>query len=193
MDGAPGRSVEIEWKPFQIDPNLEKEGLTIADYTERRWGTRNSKFMDGFRRAGSPDGAYFANTGWVSNTNRGHQLVHYCDKNNIASTDRLKALLFNSQYELGENIANVDVLVRLGKEAAAESGAPLDANDLRRFLAGDEGKFAVDQEIDYGRRKYGIRGVPHFIVSGGSGTRPYSFSGAQDPDTLVEIFEELSE
>lgn len=193
MDGAPGRSVEIEWKPFQIDPSLEKEGMTLADYTERRWGTRNSKMMDNFRRTGSKVGANFANTGWVSNTNRAHQLVHYCDKNKIASTDRLKGLLFESQYELGENIGLVDVLVRIGKDAAAESGAPIDLNDLRRFLANDEGKFAVDQEIDYGRRKYGISGVPHFIVSGGSDTRPYSFSGAQDPDTLVDIFEELSD
>lgn len=193
MDGAPGRSVEIEWKPFQIDPSLESEGLTFADYSKRRWGTSDPTFMNGIRSAGRKDGANFANIGWVSNTNRAHQLVHYCDTNKIASTDRLNALLFESQYELGENIALVDVLVRIGQEAATESGATIDLEDLRRFLDRNEGKYTVDQEINYGRGKYGVRSVPHFIVSGGSDARPYMFSGAQSPDTFVDIFEELSE
>lgn len=195
MDAAPGRSVEVEWKPFQIAPHMEENGVPFAEYCQRRWGDPDPKWMNHLKSEGRKDGANFGNMKWVPNTSRAHQLVHFCASKGISSTDRLNALLFRAQYEDGKNVALVDVLVDIGKEAASEDGATLDAEELRKYLALNEGKQDVDQEISMGTRKYGIRGVPHFIVSAGgdSRARPYSFSGAQNADTFVDIFEELAE
>lgn len=193
MNAAPGRTVEVEWKPFQIDPGIEKNGEAFSDYAQRRWGTPDPRWMNRLRSEGRKDGANFGNIQWVPNTSRAHQLIQFCASKGLSSTDRLNALLFRAQYEDGENIALVDVLVRIGQKAASEVGANIDADELRNYLALETGKPEVEQEISLGRRKYGISGVPHFIVSGDSNARPYSFSGAQSPDTFVDVFEELAE
>lgn len=195
VDAAPGRTVEVEWKPFQIDPSVDENGVSFADYCQKRWGDPDPKWMDRLKSAGRKDGANFGNIQWVPNTIKAHQLIHFCASKGFSSTDRLNALLFRAQYEEGENIALVDVLVSIGQKAASEAGATISAEELKNYLATNEGKSEVEKEIWVGRRKYGISGVPHFIVSAGgdSKARPYSFSGAQSPETFVDVFEELSE
>lgn len=191
----------MEWKPFQIDPNVIKTGEPLEDYCRRRWGSSN--WLNGLKAKGRQDGANFGNIQWVPNTGKAHQLIHYCNSKGISSTDRVNALLFDAEYERGENISLVDVLVRIGKDASeedADGANALNIDELRGYLERDEGHTEVQQEISFGRRKYGIKGVPHFIISAEDDTsgrssqqRPYGFSGAQAPETFVEIFEELSE
>lgn len=196
VDAAPGRKVEVEWKPFQLNPAADENGVPFAEYCQKRWGDPSPKWMDRLKSEGRKDGANFGNIQWVPNTSRAHQLIHYCSSKGISSTDRLNALLFEAQYEEGENLALVDVLVRVGEKAASETaGATLNKDELKKYLALNEGKDQVDQEIWVGRRKYGISGVPHFIVSAGgdSKAKPYSFSGAQPADAFIEVFEELEE
>ena len=66
--------------------------------------------------------------------------------------------------------------------------------DLKDYLSNDKGKADVEQEMATGRGKYGIKGVPFFVVSGTDGSqRPYGFSGAQASDTFLELFQELAE
>lgn len=199
VDASPGRSVDVEWKPYQIDPNTTKQGSTFGDYCQRRWGTSDPSWVHRLKSEGRKDGANFGNFKWVPNTSRAHQLVHYCASKGISSTDRVNALLFCAEYEDGENISLVESLVGIGQKAADEGGTAIDAEELRNYLTSEEGKQEVEKEIDFGRRKYGIRGVPHFIVSATgddsnkAAHRPYSFSGAQSSDTFVEVFEELAE
>jgi len=198
LDAAPGRTVEVEWKPFQINPSMDEKGVFFKDYCQKRWGDPNPKWLDGLKAAGLKDGAPFGNMQWVPNTMKAHQLIHFCASKGISSTDRLNALLFRAEYEEGENIALVDVLVRIGEKAASEVSATINAEELKNYLATNEGKSEVQKEINVGRRKYGISGVPHFVITAGGDSkprqaRPYSFSGAQSPEAFVEIFEELAE
>lgn len=199
-DAAAERKVNVEWKPFMIDPGVTPMGELFEDYAQRRWGS--SAWTSGLKKTGRKDGANFDNFKWAANTLKAHQLIHYCKSNGISSTDRVNALLFQSEYERGENISLVDVLVGIAREALDEDGnSNNDDNnldDLRRYLTEDEGKIEVQKEIAIGRKRYGITGVPYFIVSADEGggnqrQRPYGFSGAQSPETFVELFEELSE
>lgn len=87
-------------------------------------------------------------------------------------------------------------MVRIGEQASNENGGAEDnlMDDLKTYLTNDEGKSQVEQDIAVGRRKYGISGVPFFIVSADQKSqRPYGFSGAQASETFVELFEELAE
>lgn len=92
------------------------------------------------------------------------------------------------EYENGENISLVDTLVAVGKEAGVS-----DEQDLTSYLAENKGKSQVKGEIEIGRRKYRISGVPFFIVGSDKSERPYGFSGAQSSETFLELFQELSE
>jgi predicted DsbA family dithiol-disulfide isomerase len=111
-----------------------------------------------------------------------------------------KELLLQYAYERGENISDVDTLVR----AAAELG--LDAAEVRRHLEGDAGRAAVMAEDARAKRQLGIKGVPHFIVGlaaaqhGSSGVgdeeqqqsvRRYALSGAQPAAALVRVVEDV--
>mmetsp|Transcript_26988 Transcript_26988/g.38611 ORF Transcript_26988/g.38611 Transcript_26988/m.38611 type:complete len:104 (+) Transcript_26988:476-787(+) len=98
-------------------------------------------------------------------------------------------------YERGENVSLVDTLVSIGTERLGVSASEID--DLKRHLDNNVGAKDVMKEIQTGRRRYKIQGVPFFVIGAvdkeesylGS---PYGFSGAQDSSTFVDIFEEIA-
>jgi predicted DsbA family dithiol-disulfide isomerase len=194
--------VSVEWKPFQIDPGTNLNGEALHDYCRRRFG--GSSVTDRVMVEGRKDGAHFANWQWWPSTGRAHQLVQYCGPKgkDVCSSDRVNALLFQAEYEKGENVSLVDVLVRIGQEAGLPDSS---VGDLRQYLTENCGKADVEADIALGRQRYSIKSVPYFIVSsdesgGESGAdrpnrshrRPYGLSGAQSSDTFVDLFEELT-
>jgi hypothetical protein len=100
----------------------------------------------------------------------------------------------SSPCEDGENLSETNTLVNL----AAKEFTDWDLDDLCEYLDGNKGATAVDQEIQSGQQRFGIKGVPFFVVgsddgSGSSNQKPYAFSGAQTSETFCDIFRELSE
>mmetsp|Transcript_22880 Transcript_22880/g.39141 ORF Transcript_22880/g.39141 Transcript_22880/m.39141 type:complete len:186 (-) Transcript_22880:299-856(-) len=181
-----------------IDPNTKKDGEEFEEYNIRRWGS--SGWTHSLKRNGQRVGANFNN--WVTwpNTLKAHQLIAYVtnparDAANKPSTSDCNAVIFDAMYENGENVSLADTLVKIGHEklGVTDEEVPL----LRAHLENNAGAKEVMKEIQTGRRRYNIGGVPYFIVgaveSESSVGRPYGFSGAQDSSTFVEIFEELAE
>ena len=190
--------MEIEWKPYQIDPGTNPNGEAFEAYNRRRWGS--SSWTIDLRRQGARDGAAFAKWTWWPNTNKVHQFIQYGkEKSNLFDTNHANAILFDALYERGENISTVDDLVAV----AAREYPDWNAVDLRHYLQQDQGLCVVQQEIQTGRRQYGISGVPYFVITSSTSStnnssssfnkkKPYGFSGAQASSTFVEIFEKLS-
>ena len=181
-----------------IDPGTKSDGEEFEAYNVRRWG--GSGWTHSLKRSGRKVGANFDN--WVTwpNTLKAHQMIAYVtDPDRVAdnkpSTAECNAAIFDAMYECGENVSLADTLVKIAQEwlGVSEDEAP----KLRSHLQSNAGAKDVLKEIQTGRRRYNIEGVPYFIVGaeqGGSKVgRPYGFSGAQDASTFVEIFEELSE
>lgn len=188
--------IQIEWKPFMIDPGTKKEGEDYLAYNRRRWG--GDGWTQSLRRDGRKIGANFADWKWWPNTSKAHQLVSYFAHYNKTveedTTSRSNQALFEALYEEGENLSSIDTLVKVAVE---KLGLPADEQDhLRTFLEQDKGAAEVQKEIAEGRQKYKISGVPYFVIGGvphKPEERPYGFSGAQKPSTFLEIFEELEE
>ena len=182
-----------------IDPNTKTDGEEFEAYNIRRWGS--SGWTNGLKRRGREVGANFDN--WVTwpNTLKAHQLIAYVtNPERDASGDKpttsdCNAAIFDAMYECGENVSLVDTLVKVGTERLGVSEA--EAPELRAHLEGDAGARDVMKEINTGRKRYGISGVPYFIVGAEDGAstvgKPYGFSGAKDSSTFLEIFEEMSE
>ena len=121
--------------------------------------------------------------------------------------------LFQAEYERGDNLSKIDTLVNIAKELLqsnnnSDSEIESILQDLRNYLSQNLGAREVQEEINLGRQRYRISGVPYFIVglaatteSDGSSAlpeysssrRPYGLSGAQSPQTFVDLFEELNE
>ena len=200
--------ISVEWKPFIIDPGTSLKGETVEAYCRRRWG--GSGWTRSMIAGGRKDGANFSNWQWWPNTLKAHQLVQFlCNEGRAArhgplSSNVVNQRLFEAQYELGENISDLDTLVDIAKELLTRHGEANEDDgemqgflrDLRTHLDGDEGASEVQREIQLGRQRYRISGVPFSVIGASSSSinqRPYGLSGAQSPETLLSVFEELSE
>lgn len=181
-----------------IDPNTKTDGEEFEAYNIRRWGS--SGWTHGLKRSGRKVGANFNN--WVTwpNTKRAHQLIAYVtdpnrEVDNKPSTSECNAVIFDAMYECGENVSLVETLVQLAQDRLGVTADEVPG--LRSHLQNNVGAKEVIKEIQAGRRKYNISGVPFFVVGAVNGEssvgRPYGFSGAQDSSTFVEIFDELAE
>jgi predicted DsbA family dithiol-disulfide isomerase len=189
-----GSNVLVEWKPYQIDPGTKLTGEPFEAYCKRRWG--NSDWTNRLRATGTPEGATFGNWQWWPNTLKGHQWIMYGKEKHNADTSHANAILFRALYEHGENLSETSTLVNL----AAKEFPDWNSDDLREYLDDNKGEKAVQQEIESGRQRFGIKGVPFFIIgrdedesSSSPNEKPYAFSGAQTSATFVELFHELSE
>ena len=157
-------------------------------YCQRRWGS--SYWTQHLRREGAKDGARFQNWKWWPHTLRGHQWVQYGHKVHGLSTDQLNEILFTALYEEGANLSSVEELVALGQK---HFGDNCQQEQLRAYLQENQGADQVCREMESGRRKYRISGVPFYVAYSRKGSkRPYTFSGAQPASALLEIFGELA-
>lgn len=180
-----------------IDPSTKTDGEDFEAYNIRRWGS--SGWTQSLKRRGRQVGADFNN--WVTwpNTLKAHQLIAFVthpDRQvaNKPTTSECNAVIFDAMYECGENISLVDTLVKIGREKLGVT----EGGELRAHLENNVGAKEVMKEIQTGRRKYGISGVPYFVVATEEREsrlvgKPYTLSGAQDSSAFVEMFEELAE
>ena len=191
-----------------IDPNTKIDGEEFEAYNVRRWG--GFGWTHGLKRSGRKVGANFVNWRTWLNTLRAHQLIAFVtnperrgrgvDDLRVCvlppSTSECNAAIFDAMYEKGENVLLTETLVRIGTERLGVSDEEVPV--LRLYLETNAGAKDKDvmREIQPGRSRYNIQGVPHFIVGTMDGenslARPYGFSGAQDPGAFVEMFEELA-
>jgi predicted DsbA family dithiol-disulfide isomerase len=208
----------VEWKPFMIDPGTNKNGETVDAYCRRRWG--GAGWTKSMIASGKKDGATFGNWKWWPHTLKAHQLIQFlCSHNPIINksqyrdnssssssssssmSDRVNQALFRAEYEQGENISNIDTLIEIARQLLLQENPNSYTNvaqildELSTYLTQDLGANQVQQEINTGRQRYGISGVPYFVVGLDNipQRKPYGLSGAQASATFVELFDELAE
>ena len=105
---------------------------------------------------------------------------------NKPTTSECNAAIFDAMYERGENVSLVDTLVKVGTERLGVSASEVD--DLKLHLENNVGAKNVMKEIQTGRRRYQIQGVPFFVLN-----RKYGISGAQPVEYFSQVLETLWE
>jgi predicted DsbA family dithiol-disulfide isomerase len=179
--------IYVDWRPYIIDPGTNPSGETFEAYTHRRWGS--SSWTNRLKQEGSKDGASFQNWKWWPNTTNAHCLIKFAQEKYGVESSKSNAALFKALYEEGKNISLIDVLVQIGMD---DLGLP--EEELKNYIESDEGVAGVQNQIKDGKQKYQISGVPFFMIGKeGSDDEPYGLSGAQKPQTFINLFEELSE
>lgn len=180
--------ITIECKPYRIDPSTALEGEQLEAYCKKRWGS--SDWIAHLKEEGAKDGADFANWKWWPNTASAHEFVYYGSAIKNEDTDKLNMILFKYLYEQGRNIGLIDELCHVAEHEFPD----WDRKDLRDYLEKGKGAKSVRDEMYQGRRCYQITSVPFFLVfSEASGIPPIGFSGAQMPDTFLQVFEEIND
>jgi len=175
---AHGVPVKVGWLPFQLNPQMPKEGISRREYRTRKFGSwgRSLELDAKVVSVGKEEGIDFAfdKIDRTPNTFDAHRLIWLADKEGVQ--DAVVEALFRAYFIEGRDISKRQTLL----DVVAEAG--LDRNKAEGVLNGSEGLEAISDAGELTRR-YGVDGVAFFIVSG-----TITLSGAQHPDTFLEAF-----
>jgi predicted DsbA family dithiol-disulfide isomerase len=176
--------VDVNWRPYRLNPDIPAEGVDQKAYLEAKLGGRDAvaKAHEMLTQLGAEVGIHydFDAIKIGPNTLDAHRLLHWAGVEGREIQDRVATALFKANFEEGRNIGDHVVLA----EIAAESG--MDRKVVESLLATDADKDNVLGEID-AAQQMGVNGVPFFIVDG-----QYAVSGAQMPDVLANALREIA-
>ena len=169
----------VEWRPFQLNPDMPAEGVDRRRYMVAKFGSeeRVAEIFGTIEQAGAAEGIRFVfdRIARTPNTVDSHRLIAFAGERGVQ--DQVVEALFRRYFEQGEDIGDGAVLVAAGVDGG------LDEDEVRRFLAGSDGMEAVRRESESASRM-GISGVPCFVFED-----RYAVSGAQAPDVFERAFE----
>ena len=171
-----GLHFSVHWNPFQLNPDMPKEGRDRATYRAMKFGsTERARELDE-RVAGAA-----ANVGLgfrldlmlrTPNTLDAHRLIWLAGRENVQ--DAVMESVFAAYFTQGRDIGDLDVLA----DCAAQAG--MDRAAVADYLGGD----VAAQEMlaaDGAAREAGVNGVPSFFLDG------YGlYSGAMPAETMAE-------
>jgi predicted DsbA family dithiol-disulfide isomerase len=171
-----GLHFSVHWNPFQLNPDMPKEGRDRAAYRAWKFGS-----VERMREADTRVAQAAANVGLpfrqdlmlrTPNTIDAHRLIWFAGQNDVQ--DATMEAVFEAYFIQGRDIGDAAVLA----DCAAQAG--LDREAVTQFLAGD----VAAQEMraaDQAAREAGVNGVPSFFLDG------YGlFSGAMPAETMAE-------
>src|SRR5256885_11173838 len=163
---------EIAYHPFELNPDIRREGIARADYVAKKFGARGYSAHDRLVQAGKPLGIAFAfdKITRQPNTLAAHALIESARRRGVQGA--VKEALMQAFFVDGLDLTDTQTLVRVASQAGLgrkEAEAALADEALRRAVAegGDKA------------RAMGVNGVPFFIFN----NRP-AVEGAQPPQVL---------
>jgi predicted DsbA family dithiol-disulfide isomerase len=171
-----GLTFQVHWNPFQLNPDMPKEGRDRAAYRAWKFGSaeKSAALDQRITEAAAAVGLVFRTDLMTRtpNTIDAHRLIWFAGQH--GDQDAAMEAVFKAYFIEGRDVGDQAVLA----DCAAEAGLP--RQDVVDFLAGD----LADKEMraaDQAAREAGVSGVPSFFLDG------YSlFSGAMPADTIAE-------
>jgi predicted DsbA family dithiol-disulfide isomerase len=168
----------IQWRPFQLNPQLPPAGVDRKTYVETKFGGEGDakRIYARVANVGLETGIafQFERIERQPNTIDAHRLIAFAQRH--GKQDALVETLFRAFFLEGENIGDSATLAGLAERAG------LDRAQAAAYLASEEGKADVQREDEWARGA-GVSGVPFFLFNG-----KYAVSGAQGEDVLVEAY-----
>jgi len=174
--------VEVNWRPFFLNPWIPREGLERNEYLTTKFGSPEAykKIAARVVDAAAEEGLEY-NPGRVQrqpNTIDCHRLIHWAGAEGKAAA--MKQRLMELYFRDGGDLTDINVLV----QAAAHIG--MDAERVRTRLATDEDIEVISANAQEASDK-GISGVPTFVFA-----QKYAVSGAQPADQLARAIRQVS-
>lgn len=172
--------VEIEWKSFQLNPDLQTNpNLSAVEHLAQSKGwtiEQTREISSNVASMAQNEGLTFDfDRAVVANTKNAHRLIHLAKES--GKQDAMKELLLKAYFSEGRNVDDFETLLELGKNVG------LDEEKIKALLNSNQYEDSVSQDI-YESRLIGVRGVPFFVLD-----RKFGISGAQ-PD---EVFDQTLE
>jgi len=165
---------QVAYHPFELNPDLPREGISRADYIAKKFGARGYSGHDRLVSAGAPLGIPFAfdKIARQPNTLAAHALIERAGRHGVqpAVKEALMQAFFVDGLDLTDPATLVQVAAAAGLERK-EAEACIADEELRRTVAEEEEK----------ARQMGVQGVPFFIFN-----KRLAVEGAQPPEVLLD-------
>lgn len=183
IEQRPDLDITLNWRPFQLNPDMPREGRNRRDYYRNKFGDEGAKNLrETLKNAGAEEGIVFCNEpdAMAPNTLSAHVLMFWATEDENIDTNALAEKLFNAHHVACENIGDHDVLVRIAGEAGMDK-----ASVMSKLAAGDD-EDKVKEQIHQSAAR-AISSVPFFIIND-----QYGISGAQPTEILASAFDQIA-
>jgi predicted DsbA family dithiol-disulfide isomerase len=173
--------VNVTWQSFELDPNLEtRTDVNAIDYISNVKGISRDQ-AEGMHlhvtQVAKGVGLDFNfDKAVVANSFNAHRLIQFAKVHQKGN--EVEEALFKAHFIEGKNIDDTNILVAIGMSIGLEE------KEVKEVLATDAYSKEVRRD-EMQAQKMGIGGVPFFVLN-----NKYGVSGAQSPETFLEVLEE---
>jgi len=176
-------SFEVNWKPYELHPEIPKEGFDKKEYYKIKFGESlgSSDKFDFINEEGKKAGLEFnfKKSKNLPNTFLAHRLLWLCRSKDMQ--DVLAEALFYAYFTDGRDVGNTDELIRI----SSENG--LNREEIKEFFQSNIGHEEVLRE-EKRAREMNIFSVPTYIFN-----KKYLLVGGQESDTFKAYIKKVIE
>lgn len=175
--------IEIEWRAFQLNPDLAPEGEDRILHMTRKFGSMDRVKMMVQRVA---DIANSENLPFLSEQ-EGHQpntfLLHALIRKakEYRKDSILSEIFFRKFFAEGKNLSDTNIILESLREAGIQE-------DNLYSVQKDTTLLQEVREEERKGRELGVSGVPFFVFN-----EKYAVSGAQESNLFLQIFDRLED
>lgn len=181
LEAHPDHPFEIEWHPFQLNPDMPREGADRRSYLEARFGGKQNAVSIYTRVAEAAEAAgvtiNFDTMNRVPNTLDAHRLIHWAGLEGRQTA--MVSTLFRAYFRDGKDIGDKATLAALAGDAGMDEAL------AARLLATTEDRADLAARDAHARQR-GVNSVPTFVIA-----NQYVLSGAQPVALWGQVIDEL--
>ena len=182
LEAHPTHAFEIEWHPFQLNPDMPVEGADRRSYLEAKFGGKQHAVSVYARVSEAAEAAgvtiNFETMNRVPNTLDAHRLIHWAGLEGRQTA--MVSTLFRAYFRDGKDIGDPATLAALAGEVG------LDAALAARLLATPSDRADIEARDAHARQR-GVNSVPTFVIA-----NQYVLTGAQPVVLWGQVIEELA-
>ena len=176
--------VEIEWQPFELNPDMPPEGEELRAHIARKYGSSRAdsdRARANIKQAGAQYGFNFDFFDGMNivNTLDAHVLLDYAHQ--LGKQTALKLRLFSAYFTEHKDVSDREVLIQ---EAGQVGISAIEAKEaLSNVQMTNQVKARISQQ-----QQMGVTGVPTVVFNQTS-----ALTGAQPQETFKQVLLELAE
>lgn len=172
----PHINFNIEWIPFQLNPDVPENGILLYDYLQDKFGSKErvEEMFDQLEAVAADEGIQmtFSKEQFLPNTLKSHYLIQRAK--DIQTQGKIKNDLFKAFFTDNKTI-NDEFL----NQVAEQYSIDIDWN-----IFPEEKEKLIQKENIF--KAQGINAVPSFIIN-----NQYLVQGAQKTDVFADAFQKL--
>ena len=179
MRRRPDLLFDLTWRPFLLNPDMPRAGMSRADYVVRKFGgeERARRLYASITEIGAAEGLQFRfdRIRRTPSSVDAHRLVRWAAR--YGRGREVVEAVFAAHFSDGHDIGDLAVLRAIGVSCG------LDPMGLSAFLRGDEDVDTVHAD-NLRAHRLGINGVPCFVIAG-----QHAIAGAQEPEVIERLLD----